>query len=311
MNEKTWLMEPERLLVMFARLRALGASFKVAPQELAQARELAAQALRKVAGKVAILPVHGLIEQRMSDYGYWFGSFPTEFGEQALDALLANRQVEAIVLDIDSPGGTSYGVEEFADKIYAARQVKPIHALANSMAASAAYWIASAAGGAQGPSFNVTPGGDVGSVGVYSMHADWSKNLEEAGIKVTIAKAGKYKAEFSPYAPLSKEAQDYQQEMVDACYTKFVKAVARNRGVSVKDVRDTFGEGRLVMADAALAAGMVDRIITLGELLEKLSGGGGSTSARSAQEASVEILRLRHEQRQRLAERWRGLDGAA
>ena len=87
----------------------------------------------------------------------------TEAFGAAFDRAAADSSIGAIVLNIDSPGGSVYGVEELADKIYKARGTKPVYAVANSLAASAAYWIGSAAS-----QLYVTPSGEVGSIGVLA-----------------------------------------------------------------------------------------------------------------------------------------------
>jgi len=284
-----WLMPPERVELMIARQATR--PWPTAAQ-LEEARQAQAKALRRVSGRIGILPIYGIIEQRTSAYGYYGGGFSTDLGEQRVRDLLNAKEVDAIVLDIDSPGGSSYGVEEFGEVLYDARKVKPIYGIANSEALSAGYWIGSSA-----TLLFVTPGGEVGSVGVWSAHIEYSKALDEAGIKVTMVRAGKYKADINPWEPLSTAARDHLQEGCDECYTKFVKAVARNRGVSAQKVRDEFGQGRTVMAERALAAKMVDRVASLTQVLEKLAGGSAAASA--AREARVEVLRLRHEHRKR------------
>jgi signal peptide peptidase SppA len=281
-----WAMHPEHVDVM---LRRLALPLTLEPEKLEAARQALGKKMRQVSGRVAVLSIQGPIEQRMSAMGYYYGGGSTEACEGCLQDLLSSREVEAIVLDIDSPGGTSYGVAELADRIYEARSKKPIYAIANSMAASAAYWIASAAS-----QLVVTPGGDVGSVGVYAMHVDMSKALDDSGIKVTIAKAGKYKAENNPFEPLTQDARDYLQEMVDECYTQFVKAVARNRGVSVQVVREKFGQGRVVSADKAVELGMADKVMSFSQLIEKLTGGGSALPPRGP---SMQMLRLRQAHR--------------
>lgn len=287
-NTKLWAMEHGALQSLVSGLPQRHANWPTEMQ-LTETRMAAAKALKKVTGKVAVLSIHGVIEQRLSALSYWYGGCATEQVEAVLEALLAHRDIEAIVLDVDSPGGTSYGVEELSDRIFAAREKKPIYAVANSMAASAAYWIASAAS-----QVFVTPGGDVGSVGVYAMHLDYSKAYEEFGVKATIAKAAKYKAEFNQFEPLTEDANAHLQEMVDECYAKFLKAVARNRGISVKEVQAKYGEGRTLSADKAKAAGMVDKVSTLVEVLEKLGGGQQASTVRLS---DVGVLRMRHEQR--------------
>lgn len=284
-----WAMDAIRLEVLHRHLTTV--RDWPSPAQVDAGREAAAQALRQVKGRVAVLPVCGVIEQRYSALSYFFGGCSTDETGLALDAFLANPQIDAVVLDVDSPGGSIYGVGELADKIYQARGRKPIYAVANSMAASAAYWIGSAAG-----NFICTPGGEVGSIGVFAMHADYSGALEAQGIKVTIAKAGRYKAEFSPYAPLSSDARDYLQERVDGSYTDFVKAVAQGRGVSPAEVRGKFGGGRSLDAATALEAGMIDRIATLDDVLGKLTGNPAARAGRPMASAEQQQRRAALEQ---------------
>lgn len=284
-KESLWAMHEGQLDGLQALLPGMVRNWPTA-QQIVDAREASAKQLRRVSGSVAVLPLYGVVEQRLSGLGFLFGGVSTEQVGQALDALMAAKDVSAIVLDWDSPGGTISGVQELSDKIFNARGTKPIISVVDSMMASAAYWIGSAA-----DQIAMTPGGDTGSVGVYSMHVDYSQALEAEGIKVTFIKAGKYKAEGNPYEPLSQETTDYVQQGVDEAYTAFVKAVARNRGVTASKVRADYGEGRVLGADAALAAGMVDRVATLEEVLGRLTGAGSG----AAKAASVEVLRMRHE----------------
>jgi signal peptide peptidase SppA len=190
---------------------------------------------------------------------------------------------------VDSPGGSISGTQELADKIYNARKTKPIYAIADSMAASAALWIASAAG-----HFCCTPGGEVGSVGVYCIHVDESEANKRDGMNVSVIAAGKYKMECGPFAPLTDEARAYLQGSVDATYGKFLKAVARHRGVSVADVKAKYGEGRLLNADDALKAGLIDSVRTFDDLMGKLTGGQWSPAASAGRAAEDEVRRLKY-----------------
>jgi ClpP class serine protease len=110
-----------------------------------------------------------------------------------------------------------------------------------------------------------------GSIGVYAVHHDESALDEALGIRHTVVSAGKYKAE-GVYQPLSSEAIQHLQNMVDEMYGHFVDSVARGRGVSAADVRDGFGEGRVVLAREAVRQGMVDRIATLDTVLARHGG---------------------------------------
>jgi signal peptide peptidase SppA len=171
------------------------------------------------------------------------------------DALLENEAVGTIVLDVDSPGGTVYGVPELAHKIQAGRDRKPIVAVANAEAASAAYWLASAAS-----EIVVTPSGNVGSIGAYAMHVDQTALNESLGVKPKYIAYGKYKTEGNPDEPLSDEAEEEIRKRVNRYGVMFEEAIAANRGVPLATVRADYGQGRMLDADSAKRAGMVDRV---------------------------------------------------
>lgn len=216
---------------------------------------------------IAVLPLYGVVTQRgnMVDDISGPGSSSTQQFTSVLRQMLADDTVGQILIDIDSPGGSVYGVSELASEIIKARAQKPVIAVANSLAASAAYWI-----GCSASEFYVTPGGEVGSIGVWQAHFDYSKALEEDGVKPTLISAGKFKVEGNPYVPLDEQAQAFMQSRVDDYYNSFVEAVAIGRGVSINDVKTGMGEGRVLGADAALAQNMVDGIATFDDVLAKM-----------------------------------------
>lgn len=240
------------------------------------------------AGGIAVIPIYGVITQRgnMVDDVSGPGMVSTQIVTQMLRQAVADEAVSQILLDIDSPGGSVYGVSELGDAILSARAQKPVVAIANSLAASAAYWIGSQAG-----EFYVTAGGEVGSIGVWQAHQDYSKAMDEAGVKTTLISAGKFKIEGNPYAPLDEEAQGFMQSRVDDYYASFTKAVAKGRGVPITQVRDGMGQGRVLGADAALAQNMVDGIASFDQVLSKMHKDGAS-SAKSSPPAKPKTSRL-------------------
>jgi signal peptide peptidase SppA len=274
-----WAIEMEKFeaITEFLDLRAAGGQLTA---EEISARVGARPAPVPSAGGVAVLPLFGVVGHRMGSMSEMSGGTSTEAFAQDFDAAVANPRVSRIVIDVNSPGGAVAGVDELSQRIYDARSEKPSTAVANSTAASAAYWIGSAAS-----EFVVIPSGRVGSIGVFGVHTDRSEADAQAGIRRTIVKAGKYKAEDTPYAPLSEEAHAAMQDEVSEVYGTFVDAVARNRGVTAQRVREGFGEGRTVSARRALAEGMVDRIATLEEVLGQTSAAlaGGRSRARAAE----------------------------
>jgi capsid assembly protease len=218
------------------------------------------------AGSVAVIPMIGMITHRMSLMSQVSGGGggSTEALTAQFRQALGDTNCKAIVFDVDSPGGSVEGVIELASEIYGARKTKPIVAVVNSMAASAAYWLASAAG-----EVVCTPSGQCGSIGVFAKLPDISEALKSEGITVNLIKAGKYKAEGDPSQPLSDEARAFWQSQVDSMYSSFVKAVAQQRGTSQTAVRDGYGEGRCLLATDALKAGLADRTGTLDDVLAK------------------------------------------
>jgi signal peptide peptidase SppA len=218
-------------------------------------------------GDVAVIPLKGVITPRASLLAQIFGlgGGLSQFRDQ-LSAAVTDEKVGAIVLDIDSPGGLVDLVPETAAEIREAAKVKPVTAVANTMAASAAYWL-----GSQASEFVVTPSGEVGSIGVYAEHRDISKALESAGMRPTLVSAGKYKVEGNPYEPMSDQAREALQRAVNDYYGMFVKDVALGRDTTVAAVKNGYGEGRTLTAKRAVEEGLVDKVGTLEETVSALT----------------------------------------
>lgn len=220
----------------------------------------------QASGAIAVLPLYGVIIPRATMFSQVSGLTSVEGFSASFRAALANPQVGSILIDVNSPGGQVDLIPELATEIREARGEKPIIAIANTDAASAAYWVAS-----QADELVVTPSGEVGSIGVFAAHDDISGMQEKLGVKTTLVTAGKYKTELSPFEPLSDEAREALQAKIDEYYAMFVSDVAEGRGVPIDVVRKGFGEGRMVTAETALKLGMVDRIETYEATLERLS----------------------------------------
>lgn len=217
-------------------------------------------------GVVAVISIHGMIEHRGSVLGDIFGGTSIESIRASFRAAMASSDVVAIVLDVDSPGGSVAGVTELAQEIRATRGQKPIVAVANTLAASAAYWI-----GAQADEFYASPSAQVGSIGVLAVHEDHSEELAAAGVKVSIISAGEMKGKGTSAAPLDDESRVAMQRRVDAHYEQFIADVAAGRGVKASDVRAGYGRGDVLMASEALAEGMVDGVATLDTVIRHVA----------------------------------------
>lgn len=287
-----WAMEQEKLeaVIDFLRLQAAGEKFSAEDLQ-ARITKGQEQSVARQEGAVAILPLRGVIANRMNLMSEISGGTSSEGFGLAFQAALRAEEVKAILIDVDSPGGMVSGTEELSDMIFAARGAKPIVAHVNARAASAAYWIASAA-----DEIVVTKTGEVGSIGVLSAHQQIAGMLEKEGIVRTLISAGKYKAEGNELEPLGEEARAYYQARVDGAHEMFIKAVARNRNVAQTTVRESFGQGRMVDAADAVGRGMADRIATLDETLGRFGSslyGAASTKRRTfAREREKRALAL-------------------
>lgn len=232
----------------------------------------------QMVGRVAVLQIFGAIDQRAN---WWAGASTEQIGA-TLDSLVKDAGVRSIVLQIDSPGGVVSGVPELAERIRAARDSKKIVAFVDPTAASAAYWLAS-----QATEIVVTPSGWVGSIGVITAHDDCTGALEKMGIKTTLIASTPFKGERWPETPLSDEARAAIQAEVDFYHKMFVAAVAKGRGVPATKVEKDFGQGRMVLAQEAVARGMADRIGTIDQVLKRLGAAEGTNAALAAARARV------------------------
>lgn len=266
MENTVWPIVPEKMdsICGFLSLVASGLSIDAATLE-AIAGDNRKQRTAAPIGSVGVLPVIGVISQRMDLITEFSGGTSTERLGREFDAMIKDPDISAIVMDIDSPGGNYYGTPEIARRIFEARGRKPIVAQVNSMAGSAAYWIASAA-----DEVVVTPSGDLGSVGVLAVHYDMSEANAQEGIKPTYIHYGKYKVEGNSDYPLSAEAQDEIQRRVNEAGETFVAALAKYRGVGQSVVRNQYGQGRMFGANEAIERGMADRVDTLENTINRL-----------------------------------------
>ena len=276
---ETWAMRPDWLCRLAVTVETLDAAadYVKTPRKLP-----------KIQGSVAVLPMFGMITQRDSVWQDVFGGVSTESLGAAFTAAINHPKVGAVLLDVDSPGGTISGVPELADIIYRGAQIKPVAAISNSQMASAAYWLGSQVG-ANKKALVASPSAEVGSIGVYRMHEDYSERMAQDGIKVSFLAVPEFKTEANPYEPLSEEARQHHMQQVQAGYESFVFAVARGRSVSKTAVKGEFGKGRMFGADDATTMGLVDRVATRNQLLSEMTG-----TRLDAMEASVLQDDMRH-----------------
>ena len=221
---------------------------------------------RQLSGNTAILPLHGPLTRRRSMISsLLFGSMALDDFTPMLRRTASEPTIKNILIDIDSPGGQLEGVTELAEEIRDARRRKPITAIANGMAAGSAYLL-----GSQADEFFVIPSGQVGGIGIVAVHEDISERLKKQGLNLTFVSAGKKKMDGNPFQPLSDRVRADLQSDVDRKFERFATDISLGRRVPVSSVRNGFGQGRMLDAKAAFAAGMVDGVKTLDSVVSRL-----------------------------------------
>ncbi|AZV21461.1 S49 family peptidase [Mesorhizobium sp. M7A.F.Ce.TU.012.03.2.1] len=282
-----WFIDPRKAEQIVAMLELRAGGLRAEP--FREGGPAASTPVSETQGKVAIIRLYGPIMPRaeaLKDVSQQ-AALMTDF-QRAFKAAANDASVGGIVIDIDSPGGQVDLVPETAAMIFAARKPgRPIVAVANTLACSAAYWIACAA-----DELVVTPSGEVGSIGVYVLHEDVSGFLDEVGVKMTFVYEGARKVEGNPFEPLGAEAKVALQASVRAFYDLFVADVAKGRNVPEAVVRADpvteakhFGGGRAYPAAMAVTLGMADKVETLDSVIARLlkaPAGRSTASARAA-----------------------------
>ena len=244
------------LLVHRAKLDVILAVLGERLNLAAPAADLAMPAPRATPARppgIAVIPIHGTLVKRA--LGVEAASGLTSYTEIAaqLDAARDDPLVAGILLDVDSPGGEASGSFELARQIRHAATQKPVWAVANDAAYSAAYALAASA-----QRLIVTETGGVGSIGVIALHIDQSVKDAQEGYRYTAVTAGAHKNDFSPHHPLSDAAKAELQTEVDRLYGLFVEHVAAMRSLDVDAVRAT--EAGLYFGANAITAGLADAV---------------------------------------------------
>ena len=230
-----------------------------------------------------LIPVMGVLTSDCDWCGTTYGTI-----QSGLEKAASDPNIEQVILYVDSPGGEAMSCMETADQIYALAKDKPVTAMVSGMAASAAYWLAS-----QARQIVLAPSGEVGSVGVRVMHADFSGMLEEAGIKITELAAGDYKTEFSPFAPLTDEAKANAQQKLGTIYSQFLDAVTRGRGMRAAASADgKYGNGRMLQASEAMSAGLVDKLQAPRDFFRGLTPADGQNTKPGLPYSSLTMAQL-------------------
>ena len=213
---------------------------------------------------IAIIRIRGTLMKRFDYLMMASGCMSYAAIAEAAGAAMADPNVKGILLDIDSPGGSTHGCFELSENLFNLRVEKPLWAIANDLAASAAYALASAANRVL-----LTRTAGIGSVGVFALHADQSGLDEQQGVKYSYIYAGEKKVDGNPHEPLSKAAKSDIQAEVDREYGMFVECVARNRDLTAQQIRNT--EAAIFFGETAVVGLLADQVATFDDALAEFS----------------------------------------
>lgn len=271
-----WAISPQWLTTILTIANREGAGPDAVATQLGRPLENTHEVTRR--GNVAIIPVHGPIFRRANVFSQVSGATSVQVLATDLHLALDAEEIEAVVLDIDSPGGEANGISEFAAQVFAGRSRKPIHAYVGGTGASAAYWIAAAC-----TSISVADTAVIGSIGVVQAVPN-PKAKTAADIEIVSAQSPNKRPDVT-----TDEGRAVLQAEVDALASVFVSAVATYRGTTPDVVLEKFGKGGCLVGAAAKAAGMVDHVTSFEALVASLTS---PTSAPMGAQASVPATAL-------------------
>lgn len=227
-------------------------------------------------GNVAIIPIVGTLMKNPDIFDkLFFGAVDMAEIADAINTAASDKGVSAIVLNISSPGGTVAGTADLAAAVSAAKKKKKCVAFVDDLAASAAYWIAS-----QSESIYANKEAVIGSIGVRMAMYDMSEAYKQAGIKVIPIDTGKFKSAGLAGTEITDEQRQMYQDIVDAHFGEFEKAVKNGRA-SLE--WDAVKDAQIYHARKAKSVGLIDGIATLADVVKDLtSQKGRSTGSASA-----------------------------
>lgn len=213
-------------------------------------------------GGVAVLTVEGVIAPKANMFTQISGGVSSQLLVKQLQSLAADTRVKSVIQVIDSPGGSVFGLPEWAGAVRELAAIKPVVTISDGQIASAAYW----GGAAANAIFLTGVTAQAGSIGVYSRMA-----LSEAEPGVLEFTRGKYKRSgINGQAP-TPEYMAYYEGYLDHMYSVFVDAVAEYRGTTAEVVLEHMADGRLFTGQQAIDAGLVDGFSTVDAMVEKLA----------------------------------------
>ena len=203
----------------------------------------------KAGDKVALLSIEGVI-------------LDSKIYLESITSIKKDKNIKALVLRINSPGGAVGPSQEIYSEILKLREDIPVIASLGSVAASGGYYIACSA-----DKILTNPGTITGSIGVIAQFVNYKELLQWAKMDVEVLKSGKFKDSGSPLRDLTPEERAYLQSTIDNVHSQFKRAVSETRGLTPKEV-DKIADGRIFTGEQAINLKLVDEIGTMNDAIE-------------------------------------------
>jgi len=252
-----WMIEPAWFGKALAAVRA--GEWPVSVEAVTQSDRRASDYTLDADG-IAIVRIIGQTQKGESKYG---GTSTIRLRRALRDAA-ADDAVKAVLLAVDSPGGTVAGTAELADAVTALDKAKPVFAYIEDLGASAAYYVA-----AQARRISANAAAQVGSIGTLVILEDYSAQAEQLGIKVHVVSSGPFKGAFAVGAEIPPDHIAYAQDIVDVYAEQFNQAVKRGRNLSIGAVRE-LADGRTHIGAQAKELRLIDAVEPFDETLKQL-----------------------------------------
>lgn len=217
-------------------------------------------------GACAVIPIEGTLVHKGKYLGAWSGETSYEGVQARIARARRDPSVKGVVFEIDSYGGEVAGCFDTADMIAQLSAEKPTIAILTDFAFSAGYLLASAC-----RSVILPATGGSGSIGAIMLHADYSKALDKAGIKVTVLASGKHKADGYPFDALPKEVAERYRASLDASRDLFAEAVGRYRGGRLSKASALATEAQSYRGTDAVKAGLADAAMRPSDAFQEFS----------------------------------------
>ena len=256
LHHQPWLITPEAHAAMRRAVRACD-FFTDPPAEPPDSD------LLQIGDGIGIVPISGVLMKRPDIFSrVLLGATDMDEIREALDEAEERDDVQAVLLDIDSPGGTVNGTPELAAAVASLSKAKYVYAFSDGQMCSAAYWIAS-----QADVIYASPSARVGSIGVLLPMLDESEAFKQEGLKMEVFASGKYKSTGMPGVALTDEQRTWLQSMIDEINGDFRAAVlTRGRAIDPGAMEGQDFSGQKAFENSLTAGVMPDRATVLNRM---------------------------------------------